>query len=187
MEPSNGNQTRAGNVPAIERSTKRAWDSWIAFFEAEGAATLDHAAIARLALTQMPTDLENPEWWAQGVAIAYEQHAGIRVPGQSAAGDFRVSASRTLTLPRDEALAAWVSRFGACETHRVHVVGNIRESRTEKRSFVRFSLEGAGKVEVASASKGADKTILSISQTGLTTGDQIEAWRTYWKAQLLEL
>ena len=187
MEPTNGNQTRAGNVSAIERATKRVWAEWITYFETKGAATLDHASIARLALSHMPADLENPEWWAQGVAIAYEQHAGIRVPGQSAAGDFRVSVSRTVTLERDDALAAWISRFGAAASHRDHAVTNVRTSQTDKRAFYRFSLEGAGKVEVASAAKDTEKTIVTIGQTGLPTGEQIEEWRAYWKAQLHEL
>ncbi|GAA2842528.1 hypothetical protein FB468_2501 [Leucobacter komagatae] len=188
---STGNNTRGERVPAIERATGRAWADWVAVFDAHGARSLGHAEIAKLALATMPHGVESEEWWAQGVAIAFEQHAGLRVPGQSSTGTFRVSASRTLPLDRDAALAAWVDRFGEVTEHLGHAVSGSRSSRTEKRSFWRFSLDGAGKVEVAAALKDAAKdqakTILAISQEGLDSGDRIEEWRAYWKAQLAQL
>lgn len=186
-----GNNTRGERVPAIERATGRSWADWVAVFDAHGARSLGHAEIAKLALATMPHGVENEEWWAQGVAIAFEQHAGLRVPGQSSTGTFRVSASCTLPLDRDAALAAWVDRFGEVTEHLGHAVSGGRSSRTEKRSFWRFSLEGAGKVEVAAALKDAAKdqakTILAISQEGMDSGDRIEEWRAYWKAQLAQL
>lgn len=182
-----GNRTRAGNIPAIERATRRPWAEWIEFFESRGARGLGHAEIARLALAEMPADLENEGWWAQGAAIAYEQHAGLRVPGQSSAGDFRVGASRTLAGDRDAVLAAWIAAFGDRSEHLGHAVEGVRASRTEKRSFRRFSLDGAGRVEVSATPKDDAKTVLAVSQTGLADGDRIEEWRAYWKARLAEL
>lgn len=184
------NQTRAGNVPSLERATKRPWSEWVSLFEERGAAKLAHPEIAKIALEYMPSDLENPEWWAQGAAIAFEQHAGIRVPGQSSTGTFRVGASRTLPLGRDEAVARWISAHGEVSEHLGHAARNVRESRTEKRTFYRFALEGAGKVEVAAALKDASdpgKSILTVQQEGLPDGDRIEEWRAYWKGLLAEL
>ncbi|GAA1584771.1 hypothetical protein GCM10009692_25650 [Leucobacter aridicollis] len=182
-----GNNTRGERVPAIERATGRQWADWVSVFDAHGARSLGHTEIAKLALATMPPNVENEEWWAQGVAIAFEQHAGLRVPGQSSAGDFRVSASRTLPLERDAALAAWVERFGDAAEHLGHEVTGARSSRTEKRSFWRFSLTDAGKVEVSATAKDPARTILAISQDGMSSGERIEEWRAYWKAQLAQL
>ena len=182
-----GNNTRGERVPAIERATGRVWTDWVAVFDAHGARSLGHAEIAKLALATMPPNVENEEWWAQGVAIAFEQHAGLRVPGQSSTGDFRVSASRTLPLERDAALTAWTDRFGEAAEHLGHEVSGSRSSRTEKRSFWRFTVAGAGKVEVSATAKDATKTILAISQDGMSSGERIEEWRAYWKAQLAQL
>ncbi|MFD1201899.1 hypothetical protein ACFSWE_04440 [Leucobacter albus] len=183
-----GNQTRGERVPAIERATGRSWDDWVAVFHAHGAGSLSHAEIAKLALATMPPGIENAEWWAQGVAIAFEQHVGLRVPGQSSTGSFRVSASRTLPLDRDAALEAWVNVHGATASHLGHAATDRRSSRTEKRSFWRFNLAGAGKVEVsATPAKDPAKASLTISQEGLPDGERIEEWRSYWKRQLAGL
>ena len=181
-----GNRTRAESIPAIERATGREWSAWVALFEAQGARSLGHGEIARIARAAMPDDLQNPDWWAQATAIAYEQHTGLRVPGQSSGGDFRVSVSRTLPLDRDAAIEAWVSAHGERAEHLGHAPGEPRPSRTEKRSFWRFPLDGAGRVEVSATPKG-DKCILGVSHTGLADGDRIEEWRAYWKALLAEL
>ncbi len=187
MSGTSSNQTRATSTQAIERATGRSWGEWIEHFESHNAKKLGHPEIAKLALEAMPANLENPEWWAQGTAIAFEQHAGLRVPGQSSTGDFRVSVSRTLPVDREGALAAWGVRFGSAESHQGHTVENARESRTEKRSFIRFSLAGAGKVEVAATPKDASKTSLAINHTGLESAGVVEDWRAYWKALLTEL
>lgn len=182
-----GNQTRGDRIPAIERATGRPWSEWVAVFEAHGARSLSHPEIAKLALATMPPEVENSGWWAQGTAIAYEQHAGLRVPGQSSTGDFRVSASRTLPLGREAALAAWVAAHGEDIEQLGHAVTGVRTSETAKRSFFRFSLDGAGKVEVSASPKDAEKTIVAISQDRLADGDRIEEWRAHWKAQLAGL
>ena len=182
-----GNRTRGGRLPAIERASGRPWAEWVALFEARGAAGLGHAEIARIARAALPDALENPDWWAQGVAIAYEQHAGLRVPGQSASGTFRVSASRTVPLGRDAAIAAWTAAHGDRAEHLGVPAGPARASRTEKRSFLRFDLPGTGRVEVAATPKDDARSSVAVSLEGLADGSQIEAWRAHWKALLAEL
>lgn len=188
-DSTSGNRTRSENIPAIERATGRSWADWVALFEAEGAAKLGHAEIARLARAAMPSELKNPDWWAQGTAIAYEQHAGLRVPGQASNGSFRVSASRTMSMGRDDAVEAWAAGPGAATEHLGSTVSKPRRSRTEKRSFFRFELEDAGRVEFAAAPNAKDpaKVILAVSHEGLPDADGIERWRAHWKALLAEL
>ncbi len=187
QQAENGNGTRAGNIPALERATGRSWEQWLEIFTAQNAKEQDHATIARIARAEMPDDLHNPDWWAQGTAIAYEQHAGLRVPGQSSDGTFRVSASRTLPLDRDAALAAWVDAHGDRSEHLGHASGEVRTSRTDKRSFWRCSLDGAGRIEVATVEKDSDRATITVGQEGLPTGERIEEWRTHWKTLLAAL
>lgn len=186
MSVGQGNQTKAENVPAIERASGRSWADWLALFERENAGRLPHNEIARIARAAMPETLKNPDWWAQGTAIAFEQHIGVRVPGQSSTGEFRVSASRTMGCDRDESIERWIARF-ADLPHLGHEVRAARRSRTEKRSFWRASLEGAGKIEVSAEAKPDGRSLVGISHTGLPRAEVIEEWRTHWKACIGEL
>ena len=162
---------------------------WVALFEQRGAAALDHAGIARIARDAMPDGLQNPDWWAQGTAIAFEQHAGRRVPGQSTTGSFRVSASRALPLDRDSAVGAWASGPGSSAEHRGFRASEPRRSRTDKRTFFRFDLAGAGRVEVSATPNAKDpaKSTLTVSHDGLPGPEDIEAWRAHWKGLLATL
>lgn len=176
-----GNATRGESIAAIERATGRSWPEWVAHFEASGAGALTHPEIVRIARPAVPDTLQNPDWWAQAISIAFEQHAGLRVPGQSSTGTFRVSASRTLPGDRDLCVDAWEAGPGAATAHRGHAVDAPRRARTEKRTFWRAKLEGAGKVEVAAVAKDAHRVVLSVSHDGLPSGDEIETWRSHWK------
>ena len=51
-----GNETKATNIPAIERAGERSWADWLELFEAEGAAqlSLPPPEIARIALAALP-------------------------------------------------------------------------------------------------------------------------------------
>lgn len=181
------NKTRAESIPGIERATGRSWADWVEIFESQGARTLPHPKIAIIARAAVPETLANPDWWAQGIAIAYEQHAGLRVPGQSSTGTFRVSASRTLTADRDDIIEAWAAANDHRTEHLGHPGGEPRRSRTDKRTFWRLDLEGAGRVEVAASQKTEDKIIIALSQDGLPDGERIEEWRAHWKSLLAEL
>ena len=71
------------NISAIEAATNRPWQQWVQLLEEAGAGQMNHSQIAVLALELMPADVKQKEWWAQGTAVAFEQHAGLRVPGQA--------------------------------------------------------------------------------------------------------
>lgn len=182
-----GNRTRGERIPAVERASGLPWAEWVRLFESAGAKDLPHAEIARIARGAMPEGLSNPDWWAQAATIAFEQHAGLRVPGQSGDGTFRVGASRTVNLDRDAAVEAWVAQHGALAEHLGHTSGVPRASRTAQRTFHRFNLEGAGKVEIAASAKGDDRASVTVSHEQLPDGERIEEWRAYWKGLLQAL
>lgn len=186
-EGSETNRTRAGSIPALERASGLSWADWERAFEAAGARSLSHPEIAKVARDTMPEGVPNPDWWAQGAAIAYEQQVGLRVPGQSSTGTFRVGASRTLPLDRDAAIDAWIAAYGGQAEQLGHEVRDQRTSRTEKRTFWRAKLDGAGKIEVAASAKDADRALVALQHTDLPDDSRIEEWRAHWKALLAEI
>lgn len=168
--------------PAIERATTLDWAEWRELFRANDAGKLPHSEIAALALRHMPDGVENPEWWAQSVAIRFEQEAGLRVPGMASDGTFHVSVSRTLDLTREAAIERWQELVADQHEHRGHACSNQRRSSTEKRSFWRATLEGAGTVEISATPKDNERVTFTARHHALPSGEELEDWRAYWKA-----
>lgn len=179
---------KSQNTDAIARATGRPWEEWLRQLDDAGAREMDHPRIAALAGSQMPDDLDNPGWWAQGVAVAYEQHHGMRIPGQTADGTFQASASRTYRGSQDEALAAWQSLVADREEFNgVGIAAEPTTSETPKWRYWRVSLEDGTRVSLGISAKGEDRSILGLEHSKLETPDEIDRWKPFWKALLAEL
>ena len=100
------------NVKALETVSGVTWKEWAKFLAPH--QSLDHAALAKLVHTEIMRTgkSKSPEWWAQGVTVAYEQFIGRRAPGQTGDGNFSITVSRTVQSSMDAALANWAE---ACE------------------------------------------------------------------------
>lgn len=85
----------------LEAATGRGRDAWHGLLDAAGATEWTHPRLAAWLVEEHDVD----GWWAQGIAIAYEQARGMRIPGQQADGTFASGASRTLEGDTAEALA----------------------------------------------------------------------------------
>lgn len=114
---------------AVERATGRPWEAWIEALDREGAKTMTHKEIA----TMLREEYRLSSWWAQMVAVGYEQAIGVRVRGQRG-GAFRVHASRTIAAEAPKVRAAW-SEQGPGVT-------------------VRFNAKGEGKTQVVVDEEG---------------------------------
>lgn len=180
---------RGQNTEAIAAATGRSWEDWRAVLDEAGAVDRPHAAIAELAVSLMPEDLENPGWWAQGVAIGYEQHHGLRLPGQRSDGTFHASASRTVARPADAAMQAW-RRLAEV---REDFDGAAAEeppttSRTAKRLHWRVRLDDGTRAAVSAEAVGdGERTRLAVQHERLDSPADVERWKQFWKARLAEL
>lgn len=180
--------TSASSTQSIASSTGRSWEEWVSLLDARDTQLLNHKEIARVALELMPASAPNPEWWAQSVAVAYEQHKGLRKPGQSSKGDFQVSASRTLATDRDGAIAMWRELAGNPDSFgEVALDGGASESRTEKWSYWRAKLADGSQVKINATDKQPGKAVLSLEHSGLQSAEEAEQWRPHWKALLKQL
>ncbi|MDX2358898.1 hypothetical protein [Dietzia sp. PP-33] len=180
--------TKPSNTSAITAATGRSWDDWVELLEQAGARELPHSAIARKTLELMPESVERREWWAQGTAIAYEQHAGLRVPGQSCTGDFQLSASRTVSGDKDAALHAWQELVGGLEEFGgVAVEAPAATSSSEKWRYWRVPLADGTRVAVNFSDKASGKCAVGLAHTKLDSAEAIEYWRPVWKGLLARL
>lgn len=176
-------------------ATGRDLDAWRAELDSRGAADLDHAAVARLVESLLPGGMDgNRGWWAQNVTVRYEQLIGRRVEGQTCAGDFSVSASRTVRLGKDDAVAAWariVADHLAANGGAVDGVpaGEPRTSESEKWRYWKLDLADGTRVEVTVTDKPGDgpRAVVGVGHNGLASGGDRDRWRPVWKALLAEL
>lgn len=176
------------NTAAISAGTHREWEDWVQLLDSAGARELNHKAIAELALESMPQEASQRQWWAQGVAVAFEQHAGLRVPGQTSDGDFHTSASRTVPGDKDAALKAWEELVGtAAEFDGVPVDGEPSTSSTEKWRYWRIRLADGTRVSVNISNKQPDKALVAMEHTKIDTAERADGWRAYWKGLLANL
>ena len=176
------------NTAAIAAATTRPWHQWVQLFEDAGAAQMNHTQIAVLALELMPDDVEQKEWWAQGTAIAFEQHAGLRVPGQTSAGDFQVSTSRTVAGDKEQALETWLKLIGAkTEFGGVPLEGEASTSSTDRWRYWRASLADGTRVVVNISDKQPGKALVGLQHSKLDSVQAVEYWKPIWKDVLAQL
>lgn len=184
----------------IEKATGVAWADWTAWLTAQGAKEREHGEIARLAeqrlgelgVSRHATTGEslNAGWWAQGIAIDFEQDHGMRRPGQTSQGGFAVSVTKTLPGTIDDALDAWLAAVdGVDAVAGVELSGEPAVTRTEKWRYWRVGLADGSRVSLditaRKVAQGAPpKAVLAVNHGGLESPEAGEPVRAWWKELL---
>ncbi|MCG7421836.1 hypothetical protein KW076_10335 [Micrococcus porci] len=187
---------RGANLNAIAEATGLTFEDWAAWLDARGARDLTvHAEIVGLVLERMRSgetaEVGSPEWWAQGVTVAYEQHIGRRRPGQRADGTFAVTASRILEGTREEvhARAVGAVRAALSDGGALRGVGLAKEpteSATATRLFWRAVLADGTRAELATeprpqtAGKPAKAAVVA-THSRAASAEEAAAWKAFWR------
>jgi hypothetical protein len=179
--------TKPSNVKALETGSGISWEEWIEFFD--GHEKLNHAELATMALERIieTGKSSSPEWWAQGVAVAFEQHIGRRLPGQQNDGSFAVTVSKTFDGDMDAALAQWVAKVGDTrEFNGVKLNGEPRTSQTEKWRYWRANLADGSTLAMNFQTKAnGEKTAAALNHDKIPNSEAAEKWRAFWKQYLV--
>lgn len=180
-----------GNIKALETGSGIDWETWVKTLDGLNARELDHTAIAKLALEKIREagKSKSPEWWAQGVTVAYEQYIERRLPGQRCDGDFSVTVSKTICGDMDAALAKWVELTGKVkEFNGVKISDPGKVSQTDKWRYWRCGLEDGARLSVNFQTKPkGDKSSMAINHDKINDGSLVEPWRAFWKSFTAEL
>lgn len=174
--------TKPANTESIEQATGITWDEWVTFLEANGAAQKPHGEIAQLAHDTLT--IPSAAWWAQAVAVAYEQHIGRREAGQNANGSYEASVSRTVAGSREEVFTRLSAELDSLTTIAECAVQNRRTSVTPVRSYWRCNLDRGDKIAVAVEAKADSKVLIVATHTNLSSAILADDARTYWKQRL---
>lgn len=174
--------TKASNTQAIQRATGLRWEEWVAYLDDAGGRTAPHRDLAVRAAERLAALDANIAWWAQGVAVAYEQHIGRRRPGQACDGSFQVGVSRTWPGTVDEAMDAWCAlvagagSFGGVPSER-----EPERSATENWRYWRVPLADGSRVGLSVHAKPTGKSGLGIHHRQLGSPEAAGHWRAVWK------
>jgi len=169
---------------AVEKGTGRSWSDWLAFFERIGAERVDHAELARA----IEEEGVATGWWAQAVAIHYEQAVGRRVEGQTGDGKFAANASRTVPGDLDTGLERWLALVAGDDAFDgVPFDAEPSVSATEKWRYWRCALVDGSRVQVTVSAKDGGKVVVAVQHERLESMEARDRWKAYWKARLASL
>lgn len=187
---------KATNTDAIEQASGQDWPTWTAHLDALGGEDLDHAALAAAAATRLrELGTSSPDWWAQGIAVAYEQAIGRRAPGQRADGTHEVSVSKTFGRDLDHALEAWGaamaqtgdgSASGDGGEHRGVALGEAQVTTSEKWRYWRAEFADGTKLLATIGLRANGKPYAAVTHSAFADGDGLPEWKAYWRERLAD-
>jgi len=165
---------------ALIEGTGANWETWLALLDERGAVALDHAAIARMLVSEFEID----GWWAQSITVGYEQERGLREPGQRADGTFTANASKTLAVPigtafeqlaDPDAQAGWLTDL------------ELSQRSAAPPKSVRFDASDGTRVLVNLTAKGEARTAVQVQVEKLASAEESAAAKAAWRTRLERL
>lgn len=181
------------DTPVMNATGKDLRD-WFAILDGCDARELPHKDIARL----LQDEYGVSGWWSQNVTVEYEKRIGRRETGQTQAGDYEATVTRTLLGDMDAALDRWVAGLpeggAAVGFDGVPFAGEPAISKTQKWRYWRVALADGTKVTVticdkpgAAAKAGGSAALLAVTSSKLPTRDDSHRWKAFWRRCLAAL
>ncbi len=165
----------------VKVKTGKTWAEWFKIHEAAGARKLNHTQIA----TYLYDEHRVPGWWAQMVAVTYEQAHGMRAKHEQPEGDFEISVSKTIDAPVAKAFAAWED--AKLRRRWLKDPGFTIRKATPHKSMRITWVDGRTSVEVNFYSKGNGKCQVVVQHSKLVDARRAERMKKYWAEQLEKL
>jgi hypothetical protein len=164
---------------AIRERTGRGWEQWFDALDEWGAADRRHREISGWLAGELR--LEPLAWNVQAIAVGYERARGGRAVGERENG-FAISVSRTVAVPVERLYDAFADE----DARRTWLQDAMLHERTATRpKSARYDwAEGASRVHVTFAAKGADKSTVALSHERLADAGEAERMKAYWRDRL---
>jgi hypothetical protein len=170
-------------IKPVERATRRTWDEWLQFMDAQNAQSLDHQQIALKVYEELEGTIDRLGWWTQAVTVAYEQYIGRRVPGQRPDGTFQMSVSKSTSLGMADLMEKWTDFAADDESvQEIVAVGEVRISGTDRRITWRGKAHDGSSVIVTSEPNKKGTASIVAAQLGLATLESNDEARRRWSA-----
>jgi hypothetical protein len=158
------------STTAIEKATGRSFEEWCRGLDEAGARMARHKEIVALVQSLAPVS----GWWAQSVAVAYEQARGKRLPGQGEDGRFTAAAARIFSTAPETVFAAWMEIVA----NRHELAGRrlarpATTSRTAKRLYWRCRFEDGSRLTLAIEPRPGGRSQASFEHARLAAAAEL--------------
>jgi uncharacterized protein YndB with AHSA1/START domain len=165
---------------AVKAKTGKTWEVWFTLLDKAGAKKLDH----RAKVAYLHNQYGLGPWWAQMVAVTYEQMRGLRKPHEKPEG-YEISRSKTFARPLSALYDAWEDP----EKRRrwLKDAGFTIRKATPNKSLRFTWVDGRTQVVADFYSKGGAKSQVVVQHSKLPRASAAAQMKAYWAAQLAEL
>lgn len=168
----------------LREATGKDWPQWFAVLDAWGAATRGHTEIARHLREEHAVD----GWYAQSVAVGYEQERGLREVGQSSTGDWRTSGSKTIAASAARVIESFTDD-GVRGRWLPDADFTLRTHRPAKSltADLKDATGAVSRLSVGVTVKGPAKTLVGVRHEKLADAAEVAAYKAFWRERLAEL
>lgn len=194
---------RIGRVSdeSVRKGSGKSWAQWIQILERAGASSWPRKEI----VTLLREKYALRPWWQQVVTTGYEIHKGRRQDGWNSRGEYSITATKSLALPRKRVWKAVCSREGMrcwlkpladfslspgesfeTESGAFGEVRTVKGGERIRLSWREDSEEKASIVQINVIAKPGGRSLLVIDHTQLREGRRREEIRQLWKDALAE-
>ncbi len=166
---------------AVRRATGHDRGEWFAQLDTWGAAGREYREIADwLTGTHGISD-----WWAQKLIVEYEEARGLRAPGVRRGGTFAAGASKTLAVPIERLVQAFVD----ADLRERWLSGAVLHERTSQPGrSARFDWGDDGtRLNVTFAEVGEGKSQVAVEHDNLPDAQSATDRKAYWRERLTAL
>lgn len=160
--------------------TGRTYAEWFALLDEWGGTKRSHSEIAQMLVDEHGVG----GWWAQGIAVQYEQARGMRAPGQRWDGSFAATAAKTIaaSVGRVHHAFADASARGQWLPDM-----NLRVRTSRPGKSLRADCDDGSRIEVTFVAQSAVKCQVRVEHQRLPDAAAVPTAKEFWRARLAVL
>lgn len=181
--PATGKKTQEPKISdaAVEKATGKRWEQWFTELDHAGAASWPHKQIAKHVHEGYMTTF----WWAQSIAVAYENKRGLREKHEMPDG-YQIQRTKRIQASPDAVWKLWTDPERR-ETWLSESAGAaVRSIREDKRN-IRLDWPDGSRVLVGVRALDAEKSECGVQQSKLADATAAEEAKAFWAQKLTEL
>ncbi len=175
---------RAGNPKigdeAVKAKTGKNWQGWFTVLDKANAKNLNHTEIATYLYKKQKLD----GWWAQMIAVTYEQERGLRQKYERPGG-YEISVSKVVPVTLSALYKSWNDEKLRNQWLKEKEL-TIRKATANKSMRV-SRVDNKTSLEVNFYAKGDSKAQVVVQHSKLANMTEAEKMKKYWREKLEKL